>query len=176
MQPQAVAWVYRLPVSGGCDGCAVSKMAGSTSSHRLKTLIGEDAATLHSAPVDRRQFASSWPHFNTSPALCICCGDQLLHRLPSPDCNEPHSDEVSDNIRATVLSMQSLLFAFIVGCGRAALGLISRSIGLPSAYIGLAGGLTIVVLLLFWKGRHDSPRPANQQLVALPPNCARSAP
>ncbi len=69
-------------------------------------------------------------------------------------------NEVPDDIRATVLSIQSLMFTFILTFGEPILGSIADHSGLPAAYIGLAGGLGIAVLLLFWTSRQHFPQTA----------------
>ena len=73
----------------------------------------------------------------------------LLNRIQS---------QVSDDIRATMLSMQSLMFTFLLAISEPILGIVADHNGMPTAYVGLAGGLGFLVLLLFWKSRESLPR------------------
>jgi hypothetical protein len=52
-----------------------------------------------------------------------------------------------------VLSVQSLLFAFVVAFIEPTLGYIGDLSGLPTMYFTIAGGLVLLVLLLFWRSR-----------------------
>jgi predicted MFS family arabinose efflux permease len=62
--------------------------------------------------------------------------------------------EVSDNTRATLLSMQSLMVTIVAAIAQPTLGYIADQAGLPATYVALAGSLGILVLFLFWRGRH----------------------
>jgi MFS family permease len=61
--------------------------------------------------------------------------------------------EVPDEIRATILSMQLLLFTIFVATSEPILGFIADQSGLPAAYFATAGSLGLLILLLFWKSR-----------------------
>ena len=69
-------------------------------------------------------------------------------------------DEVPNDIRATILSMQSLMFTILVAISEPILGSVADRSGLAAAYFGLAGGLSILILFLFWKGRRRFPQGA----------------
>jgi MFS-type transporter involved in bile tolerance (Atg22 family) len=62
-------------------------------------------------------------------------------------------NEVSDDVRATVLSMQSLMFTLLLAISEPILGVIADRSGLPAAYIMLAGSLGMLTLFLFWRSR-----------------------
>src|SRR5262245_66210200 len=61
-------------------------------------------------------------------------------------------DELSDDIRATMLSMQSLTFTLVVAMSQTSLGAIADHWGLPAAYVVLAASVSLLMVLLFWKG------------------------
>jgi MFS-type transporter involved in bile tolerance (Atg22 family) len=58
--------------------------------------------------------------------------------------------QVSDNVRATILSMESLMATMLLTVSEPILGVIADRAGLPTAYVTLAAGLGVLVLLLFW--------------------------
>jgi MFS-type transporter involved in bile tolerance (Atg22 family) len=62
-------------------------------------------------------------------------------------------DELSDDIRATILSIQSLTFTIVAAMCQPTLGAIADHWGLPAAYVTLAGTLSVVMVFLFWKSR-----------------------
>jgi hypothetical protein len=72
----------------------------------------------------------------------------LLNRIQS---------EVPDDLRATLLSMQSLMFTLLLTMSEPVLGLIADRSGLPASYVGLAGGLGVLTLYLLWTSRHYFP-------------------
>ena len=49
-------------------------------------------------------------------------------------------DEIVDDVRATMLSLQSLRFTLVVAISEPILGMVSDDAGLPSAYVMMAGG------------------------------------
>jgi len=63
-------------------------------------------------------------------------------------------NEVSDEVRATVISMNSLMNTVIAAISQPTLGFVADQSGFPAAYLGFAGGLGILLLFLFWKGRY----------------------
>jgi len=68
--------------------------------------------------------------------------------------------EVSDDVRATVISMQSLMFTVVGAISQPTLGLIADQSGFPAAYSAFAGSLGVLILFLFWKSRHYFPHAA----------------
>ena len=66
--------------------------------------------------------------------------------------------EVSDDIRATALSMQSLISLLLMTVGELAVGYIADKAGLPIAYIVLAVGIGMMSLILFWNSRSHFPQ------------------
>ena len=63
-------------------------------------------------------------------------------------------NEVSDDVRATIISMNSLMNTVFAAISQPSLGFVADQSGFPAAYVGFAGGLGILILFLFWKGHH----------------------
>jgi MFS family permease len=61
-------------------------------------------------------------------------------------------NEVSDDVRATIISMNSLMNTVIAAISQPTLGFIADQSGFPVAYLAFAVGLGILLLFLFWKG------------------------
>jgi hypothetical protein len=56
-----------------------------------------------------------------------------------------------------MLSMQSLTFTMVAALSQPTLGAVADSFGLPAAYVALAGAISAVMMMVFWKGcRHVS--------------------
>jgi purine-cytosine permease-like protein len=66
-------------------------------------------------------------------------------------------NEVADNNRATVLSMQSLMFALLLTFVEPLLGYVADQATLSAAYVVLASGLGVLLIILYWRGRHRFP-------------------
>jgi hypothetical protein len=56
--------------------------------------------------------------------------------------------ELSDDSRATMLSMQSLTFTVVAALSQPTLGVVADSFGLPAAYVALAGAISAVLVRL----------------------------
>jgi predicted MFS family arabinose efflux permease len=157
LQPQAL--VVGVPVAGvGAVVMAAqfTNMAGATSSHRIKARFGE-ARVLYTAPLLIVAGLLLLAAFQILPALLFVALISFATALLRPVVMSRIQHELPDNVRATVFSMQSLMFALLLGVGEPLLGYVADLSGLPAAYVGLAGALTILFLLLFWKGRHYFP-------------------
>jgi MFS-type transporter involved in bile tolerance (Atg22 family) len=95
--------------------------------------------------------------FQTLPALAFAAAISFFTAILRPIVMNRIQGEVSDNIRATVLSVQSLIFAFVIAFIEPLLGAIADRSGFPATYFTMAGGLTLLVLLLFWRSRDRFP-------------------
>jgi hypothetical protein len=73
--------------------------------------------------------------------------------------------ELSDENRATMLSMQSLIFTMVAALSQPTLGAVADSFGLPAAYVALAGALSAVMLVVFWR-RYRHMRQAGKEMRA----------
>ncbi len=157
LQPQALA--LGVPLAGvGVVVMAVqfANMAGSTASHRIQGRFGE-TWVLYAAPLVIAVSLVLLGTFHVLPALVFAATISFTTAILRPIVMNRIQNEVSDNIRATVFSMQSLMFAFIVAFVEPLLGYAADQSGLPAAYFGLAGGLALFMTLLFWKGRQRFP-------------------
>ena len=157
LQPQALA--LGVPLAGVgivIMAAQFSNMAGSTLSHRAKTLFGE-ARTLYALPLLIAASLALLAAIQQLPALLFAAAISFFTALLRPIIMHRIQNEVPDTIRATVLSMQSLLFAFIVAIIEPLLGVLADQSGLSAAYFALAGGLALAMLLLFWKSRPQFP-------------------
>jgi hypothetical protein len=65
--------------------------------------------------------------------------------------------EAPDAIRATVVSLQSLIFTLLVAVAEPLLGWVADQAGLPAAYVWLAGGLALLTLGLLRVNRGHFP-------------------
>ena len=158
MQPQAVS--LGVPIAGvGVVVMAVqmTNMVGSTWSHRLKACFGE-GRVLYTAPVFIVSSLILLAALQIFPALLFVAVIGFVTAVLRPLVLSRIQNGVPDDIRATILSMQSLLFTILVAMSEPILGFIADQSGLPAAYIGLAGSLGILSLFLFWKSRHHFPQ------------------
>src|SRR5262249_26661049 len=73
--------------------------------------------------------------------------------------------ELSDESRATMLSMQSLIFTIVAAISQPTLGTVADSFGLPAAYVVLAGALSVVMIVVFWR-RYRHMRQAGKAMRA----------
>ena len=157
LQPQAVS--LGVPIAGvGVVVMAmqITNMAGSTWSHRIAR-FGE-GRVLYTAPVLIVSSLILLAALQILPALLFIAVISFITAVLRPLVLSRIQDEVSDDIRATILSMQSLMFTFLLAISEPILGFIADQSGLPAAYVGLAGSLSILILFLFWTSRHHFPR------------------
>ena len=68
-------------------------------------------------------------------------------------------EELSDDIRSTMLSMQSLTFTIVAAVSQPTLGVVADHWGLPAAYIALAASVSLLMVVLFRKSRQHCPQP-----------------
>ena len=153
VQPQALS--LGVPLAG--VGVIVmvlqlTNMAGSTWSDRIKAQLGE-RRILYSAPLLIISSLILLAAFQRVPALLFIAVIGFVTAALRPLVLSRIQNEVPNDIRATMLSMQSLMFTMLVAISEPTLGSIADKSGLPTAYLGLAGGLSILILFLFWKGR-----------------------
>ena len=157
LQPQAIA--LGVPLAGvGVVVMAAqfANMLGATSSHRIKTALG-DARVILAAPYLIAASLILLGLFQQIPALVFAATISFVTASLRPLVMSRIQGEVTDNIRATVLSMQSLMFAFVIAFVEPLLGYLGDLSGLPVSYFALAGGLAIFSSLLFWRSRSRFP-------------------
>ena len=153
VQPQAVS--LGIPLAGvGMIVMAmqITNMAGSSWSDRIRGQFGE-RRILYSAPVLIVSSLVLLAMFQRVTSLLFIAVIGFVTAALRPLLLSRIQDEVPNDIRATTLSMQSLMFTILVAISEPILGSVADQSGLPAAYFGLAGGLSILILFLFWEGR-----------------------
>ncbi len=160
LQPQAIALSIPIAAIGVIVmAVQITNIAGSNWSHWIVAHFGE-GRVLYTAPLFIIVSLILLAALQIFPALVFIAVIGFVTSVLRPLVLSRIQNEVPDNIRATVLSIQSLMFTFILTFGEPILGSIADHSGLPAAYIGLAGGLGIAVLLLFWTSRQHFPQTA----------------
>src|SRR5262249_44130993 len=91
--------------------------------------------------------------FQILPALLLIAVLSFSAAVIRPLVLTTIQNEASDEVRATVLSMQSLMFAALLAVSEPILGSIADQSGFPAIYVGLAGALGLFMVLVFWRGR-----------------------
>src|SRR5262245_32231952 len=124
-------------------------MGGSTWSDRIKARFGE-ARILYTAPVLIISSLFPLAAFQIFPALLFIAVMGFVTSILRPLVLNRIQNEVSDDIRATIISMQSLMSTVIAAVSQPTLGYITDQAGLPATYFTLAGSLAIFILILFW--------------------------
>ncbi|MCX6048498.1 MAG: MFS transporter [Chloroflexi bacterium] len=158
VQPQAMA--LGVPLAG--VGIIVmvlqlTNMAGATASHRFITRVGA-AQILYAAPVIIIASLLLLAVLQIFPALLFIAAISFVTAILRPLVLTRIQNELSNDIRATILSMQSLMLTLLAATIEPLLGLIADRAGLPAAYVALAGILGILILWLFWKSGPHFPR------------------
>ena len=150
LQPQAVR--LGVPIAGiGMLVMATqfTNMAGSTWADKIATRLGE-GRVLFIIPgiivISLILLAAFQVFFSLLWIAVISFVTAVLRPLV---LNRIQS-QVSDNVRATILSMESLMATMLLTVSEPILGVIADRAGLPTAYVILAAGLGVLVLLLFW--------------------------
>lgn len=157
LQPQAVALGVPLAGIGVVVMMAqVSNMAGSTWAYRIAARLG-DRRMLMAGPGIIVISLVMLAAFQRLPSLAFVALIGFVTAALRPVVLSRMQHEVPDAIRATVLSMQSLVYTVFVAICEPLLGLLADHAGLPAAYWAMAGGLGILVLALFWKSRPSFP-------------------
>jgi predicted MFS family arabinose efflux permease len=157
LQPQAIA--LGIPLAGvGAVVMAMQlpKIIGSTWSHRIKTTFG-DAKAIYVAPFLIVICLILFGLFQALPTLLFAATISFTTAFMRPIIMYRIQSSVADNIRATVLSLQSVLFAATAAILEPAMGYVADRGGLPASYYALAAGLLFLTLLLFWRSRSQFP-------------------
>jgi MFS family permease len=158
LQPQAVLLGVPLAGIGLLQmGVQITNMAGSSLSDQVKARFGE-RWILYLAPLIIVGSLILLGALQIFPALVFIAVMSFLTAVLRPILLSRIQNEVSDNIRATVISMQSLMFTVVGAITQPTLGFIGDKAGLPTAYFVLAGALGIVMLSLLWISRHYFPK------------------
>jgi MFS family permease len=159
VQPQALA--LGVPIAGiGVLVMAVqlTAMAGSAWSDRVRARFGE-GRILYTAPMIICSSLILLAALQVLPALLLIAAMGFITAVVRPILLSRIQDELSDDIRATMLSMQSLTFTIVAAISQPTLGAVADHWGLPAAYVALAAGVSLLMVVLFWKSRQHCPQP-----------------
>jgi MFS family permease len=160
VQPQAlalgvpIAWVGVVVMA-----LQMTNVAGATWSDWIGKRFGE-GRILYAAPLLIVASLILLAGLQVFPALLFIAVISFVTAVLRPIVLNCIQNEVSDDLRATLLSMQSLMFTLVAAMSQPTLGLIADQSGLPAAYLGLASTLGLLTLFLFWKSRHHFPQAA----------------
>ena len=161
LQPQALS--LGVPLAGiGVLVMAVqlTNMVASNWSDWFKARFGE-GGLIYTAPALILLSLITLAAFQKLPILVFIAVIGFFASVIRPILLNRIQNEVSDDVRATIISMNSLMFTVIAGISQPTLGFVADQSGFPAAYVGLAGGLGILTAFLLWKSRHYFPRKAN---------------
>ncbi len=158
LQPQALS--LGVPLAGiGLLVMAVqlTNMVGSNLSGRFKSLFGE-GRLIYTTPLLIFASLILLAVFQKLPVLVFIAVIGFFTSVIHPILLSRIQNEVSDAVRATIISMNSLMNTVIAAISQPTLGLIADQSGFPAAYVAFAGSLGILIMFLFWKGhRHLLP-------------------
>ena len=160
LQPQALS--LGVPVAGiGVLVMVVqlTNMVGSNWSDWFKMRFGE-GRLIYIAPLFIFASLILLAAFQKLPVLVFIAVIGFFTSVIRPFLLNRIQGEVSDDVRATVISMQSLMFTVVGAISQPTLGLIADQSGFPAAYSAFAGSLGVLILFLFWKSRHYFPHAA----------------
>jgi MFS family permease len=152
LQPQAQLLGVSLAGIGLLVMAAqLTDMLGSNWSDRLKARFGE-GRLITVAPAIILASLIVLALFQKLPVLIFIAVIGFFTSVIRPILLNQIQNEVSDEVRATIISMNSLMNTVIAAISQPTLGFLADKSGFPAAYLGFAGGLGILLLFLFWKG------------------------
>src|SRR6266498_1841281 len=160
VQPQAVS--FGLPVAAiGFIIMAIQlvNIAGSNWSQQISRRVGEKQV-IYLSPLTIVASLILLALFQVPASLFFIAVIGFVTAVLQPLVMNRIQTEVTDNIRATILSMQSLLGSLLMSIGELAVGYVANQVGLPIAYIVLAIGLITLSIILLWNSRNQFPRSA----------------
>jgi MFS family permease len=153
LQPQALS--LGVPLAGiGVLVMAVqlTNMVASSWSDQFKARFGE-ARLIYTSPAIILASLIVLAAFQKFPVLVFIAVIGFFSSVIRPILLNRIQNEVSDDVRATIISMNSLMNTVIAAISQPTLGFIADQSGFPAAYFGFAFSLGILMLLLFWKSR-----------------------
>jgi len=160
LQPQALS--LGVPLAGiGVLVIAVQiiNMGGSIWSDRITARFGEERI-IYAVPLLIFASLMLLAAFQVLPALAFIGVIGFITSVVRPGLLNRIQNEVSDDIRATIISAQSLMFTVAGAISQPSLGLIADRSGFPAAYYRFAGILGFLIIFLFWKSRQYFPSAA----------------
>jgi MFS family permease len=154
LQPQALS--LGVPLAGiGLLVMAVqlTNMVGSNWSDWFKSLFGE-GRLVYTTPLLIFACLILLAAFQELPVLVFIAVIGFFTSVIRPILLNRIQNEVSDDVRATIISMNSLMNTVLAAISQPTLGWIADRSGFPAAYVALVVGLGILVLFLFGTGHH----------------------
>jgi len=158
VQPQAV--LFGVPIAGiGFVVMAVqlTNILGSNWSQRISARLGQKSIIYLSPPVIVASLILL-AVLQVLPSLTLIAVIGFVTALLRPLIMNLIHAEVTDDIRAAALSMLSLISLLLMTVGELTVGYIADKAGLPFAYIVLAGGISVMSLILLWNSRSHFPQ------------------
>src|SRR5262249_60058392 len=133
---------WGVPIA--CIGLSVmavqlTNMAGSAWSNRVTARFGE-GRVLYTAPMVIGSSLLLLAALQVLPALLLIALMGFLTAVVRPIMVSRIQEELSDDVRATMLSMQSLTFTIVAAISQPTLGSVADHWGLPAAYGARAAG------------------------------------
>jgi MFS family permease len=158
VQPQAI--LFGVPVAGigfVIMGVQLTNILGSNWSQQISMSVGE-RRVIYLSPLVIITSLVLLAVLQILPSLTLIAVIGFVTAVLRPLVMNLIHAEVSDDIRATALSMQSLISLSLMTIGELALGYIADKAGLPIAYIVLAGSMGLMSLVLLWNSRSHFPQ------------------
>ena len=159
LQPQALA--VGVPLAGlGLVVMAMqlTGMFGSAMSSQVRERVGENRI-LYAAPVVIILVLIALALLQIWPALVLVAVISFSTAVLRPIVMSRIQNQVNDDVRATVISMQSLTFTLIAAIAQPTLGYVADQAGLPAAYVALAVAMGLIVVTLLRLSRGYFPQP-----------------
>ena len=154
LQPQALA--LGVPLAGiGVLVMVVqlTNMVASSWSDQLKARFGE-AALIYASPVIILASLIVLAAFQKFPVLIFIAVIGFFSSVIRPLLLNRIQNEVSDEVRATIISMNSLMNTVLAAISQPTLGFVADQSGFSATYAVFALSLGLLILFLFWKSRH----------------------
>ena len=158
LQPQALA--LGVPIAGiGFVVMVVqlTHMAGATYAHRLRARFSE-VRLVYAAPLVIVASLLLLAQFQVAPALLFILAIGFITSSVRPLVLGRIQSQVSNDIRATMISFQSLMFTCLLVVIQPSLAFVADRAGLPVAYVALAAGIGLLIFGLLWASRRYFPR------------------
>jgi MFS family permease len=157
VQPQALRW--GVPIAGigiVIMGLQMTNIAGASWSDWLGKRLGQ-RLLLYATPLLIIISLILLATLQIFPALFFIILISFLTAAQHPVVLSSIQAGVSDDARATLLSMQSLMGTGVAAIAQPTLSLIADQAGLPTMYVVLAASLGMLMLFFFWASRHHFP-------------------
>lgn len=162
IQPHAVA--IGLPIASLgviALGIRLFQVAGSAAAGQTLKRLGEWNLLLFTALLSFVGLLAiggiqSWL------GISIFAGSGFITAAAVPAIESVINRQTPGAVRATILSVDSLLFRLLTALIEPGLGVVADSYGLPTAFAGMAilHGLTMLTLLVLWKRTYSQSMPA----------------